>query len=266
MIFISNIIIMNNVEETLQIYLNSKYANRYNSSTSDVDFYFSPFSIPSQYHIHLSVQAAQIPYSFYNVNLRNNTLHFYMNNQQSMISVNIPVGNYNIVNLTSTMNTLLVPYGFTVTYISITNKLSFNNVNGFSFNGSSTILSILGFYSLNNGSFIPTFDTTYTLISNSVVNLQTQQCINICTNFGTNNINSVNGQQSTILASIPINSPPNSIINYNNSSLTNKVNLYSNLFSRINIKLMDQDKNLIDLNNQNYSLTLEFDVVKFTDD
>jgi hypothetical protein len=60
------------VEESLQIYLNSKYANRYNASTSDVDYYFSPFSIPTQYHIHLSVVSAQIPYSFYNVNIRNN--------------------------------------------------------------------------------------------------------------------------------------------------------------------------------------------------
>ena len=43
---------MQNVEETLQIYLNSKYANRYNASTSDIDFYFSPFSIPSQLFHH----------------------------------------------------------------------------------------------------------------------------------------------------------------------------------------------------------------------
>ena len=80
------------------------------------------------------------------------------------------------------------------------------------------------------------------------------------------NVNSVDGQQSTILASIPINAPPYSIINYNNYSLTNKVNLYSNIFSSINIKLLDQDNNLINLNYQNYSLTLQFDIVKFTED
>ena len=87
---------MQDVVETLQIYLNSKYANKSNSSTSDVDYFFSPFSIPTQYHIHLSVQSAQIPYSFYNVNIRNNTLNFYTNNQPTMISISIPIGNYNV--------------------------------------------------------------------------------------------------------------------------------------------------------------------------
>ena len=255
---------MQDVVETLQIYLNSKYANRYNSSTSDVDFYFSPFSIPTQYHIHLSVQSAQIPYSFYNVNIRNNTLNFYINNQQPMRSITIPIGNYTVTTLVSTLNSSLASYNFTVTYLPITNKLSFTNPNNFTFDGSSTILSILGFYT--TGSLVPVNSSPYNLTSNAVVNLQTQQCINICTNFGTSNINSIDGQQSSILASIPINAPPYSTINYSNDSLSNKVNLYSNIFSSINIKLLDQDNNLLDLNYQNYSLTLQFDIVKFTED
>ena len=255
---------MQNVEETLQIYLNSKYANRYNSSTSDIDFYFSPFQIPSQYHIHLSVQSAQIPYSFYNVNIRNNTLNFYVNNQQPMISTSVPIGNYTVTTLVSTLNSLLASYNFTVTYLPITNKISFTNPNSFTFDGSSAIFPIIGFYS--TGSLVPINNSPYNLTSNAVVNLQTQQCINICTNFGTSNINSIDGQQSSILASIPINAPPYGTINYSNYSLTNKVNLYSNLFSSINIKLLDQDNNLLDLNNQHYSLTLQFDIVKFTED
>jgi hypothetical protein len=256
------------VEESLQIYLNSKYANRYNASTSDVDYYFSPFSIPTQYHIHLSVVSAQIPYSFYNVNIRNNTLNFYLNNQPTMISVSVPVGNYNVNTLLTALNTALSSYNFTITYSSLTNKFTFTNTSTFSFYSSSSIFAILGFYSSTSNSLLVSslISGSYTLTSNAVVNLQTQQCVNICTNFCTNNINSVNGQQSTILASIPINCPPYSIINYSNDSTTNKVNLYSNLFASINIKLLDQDNNLIDLNYQNYSLTLQFDIVKFTDD
>jgi len=256
---------MQDVVETLQIYLNSKYANRFNASTSDIDFYFSPISIPSQYDIHLSVQSAQIPYSFYNINNRNNTLNFYRNNQPNMTSVSIPIGNYTVTTLVSTLNTQLTSYNFTVTYQVITNKLLFTNTNTFIFDGSSSILPILGFYN-SIGSLVSTSNSPYSLTSNAVVNLQTQQCVNICTNFCTSNINSINGQQSTILASIPINSPPYGTINYSNYSLTNKVNLYSNLFSSINIKLLDQDNNLIDLNYQNYSLTLQFDIVKFTED
>ena len=254
----------NDVEETLQIYLNSKYASRYNVSTSDVDFYFSPFEIPSQYHIHLSVQSAQIPYSFYNINIRNNTLNFYFNNQPYITSVSIPIGNYTVTTFISALNSSLASYNFTVTYQGITNKLLFSNPYIFCFDVSSTILFILGFDSL--GAIAPITTNPYTLLSNAVLNLQTQQCINICTNFGTSNINSIDGQQSSILASIPINGPPYSMINFNNYSLTNKVNLYSNLFSSINIKLLDQDNNLLDLNSQNYSLTLQFDIVKFTED
>ena len=69
-----------------------------------------------------------------------------------------------------------------------------------------------------------------------------------------------------MLASIPINDPPYSTINNSNDSLSNKVKLYSNIFSSINIKLLDQDNNLLDLNYRNYSLTFQFDIVKFTED
>ena len=55
--------------ESMQIFLNSKNADRYNNGTSDVDFYLKNLEVLSQYYIHLSVKHAVIPYSFYNVNI-----------------------------------------------------------------------------------------------------------------------------------------------------------------------------------------------------
>ena len=62
--------------ESIQITLNSKYASQYiNGSHSSCTFYLPVIEIPVQHHIYLSVQNANIPYSFYNINSSNNSKH-----------------------------------------------------------------------------------------------------------------------------------------------------------------------------------------------
>ena len=101
-----------------------------------------------------------------------------------MISISIPIGNYNVTSLVSTLNSSLASYNFSVIYLPITNKLTFTNTNTFTFDASSSILPIIGFYNLI-GNLVATTNSPYSLTSNAVVNLQTQQCVNICSNFCT---------------------------------------------------------------------------------
>ena len=67
-----------------------------------------------------------------------------------------------------------------------------------------------------------------------------------------------------ILASIPIMSPPYSMIYYQNNS-NYRINLFDNHLSMINIQIKDQAGTLIDFNGIHYSITLQLDVVKFTE-
>jgi hypothetical protein len=90
------------------------------------------------------------------------------------------------------------------------------------------------------------------------------QCICIGSNFQTGNI-SLNGDRNkkSIICSIPLESQPFSLITYKNS--TTKVNLYSNNLAYINIKLLNQDGKLLNLNGKYFSLTLQLDIINFVD-
>jgi hypothetical protein len=64
------------------------------------------------------------------------------------------------------------------------------------------------------------------------------------------------------LCTIPVNTAPNSnIVYYNDNKFT--TNLYSNILNEIEIKLVDQDNMLLDLNGLDWSLTLQLDIVDF---
>ena len=67
-----------------------------------------------------------------------------------------------------------------------------------------------------------------------------------------------------ILCSIPVNVSPFSIIIYQN--LTNfKTNLFSNTLSYVNLKLIDQDGLIIDLNGCHWSCVFQVDIYNYVD-
>src|ERR1017187_896162 len=104
------------VQQSMQIYLDSKQANLYKYGTSSVTFNFQMAEIPDDYHIHASINSACIPVSFYNVNWRNNVLKYSISG--IIYTVIIPVGDYSVTQLTNTLNTLMSGAGFTITYNS----------------------------------------------------------------------------------------------------------------------------------------------------
>jgi hypothetical protein len=93
-----------------------------------------------------------------------------------------------------------------------------------------------------------------------------KQCLCIGSNLQTGNINLSSVQQNyrSIICSIPLDGQPFSLIAYKNPN-NYKVNLYSNNLSVVNIKLLDQNGNLIDLNGKYFSLTLQLDIINFVE-
>jgi len=239
--------------ESFQLHLSSSCADAYNNGlTSDCEFYLPQIEIPSNFHIHVSIENFCMPYSFYNVNLNNNSLTYLENN--TAYTITITNGNHNINSIITELMSKMTR--FTITYNSVTNKMTFvNSLYDFTFSSLSNCLSLLGFSSNLSSS-------SKTLTSDKVVNLCPYRCICIHTNLKTFSINKKYSNNTTLLASIPINSAPNSIIVYENKN-NFKSNTFTNNISNIRIKLTDHDFNTLDLNGQHWTITLQFDIVDF---
>lgn len=93
--------------ENIQIYLNSKRANKYiNSQTSDCMFHLPHINIKKTKQVSISVLHAQIPGSYYNINHKNHTLTYRINSGL-LQTIQFEPSNYNINTLIAHMQTLL---------------------------------------------------------------------------------------------------------------------------------------------------------------
>jgi hypothetical protein len=243
--------------ENFQLHLSSNFADKIcSNNNADTEFYLPLIEIPSQYHLHINVVHASIPFTFYNINSSNNVLNYSI--EGTNYSFIIAQGNYNVVNLKDYLMSNLP--GFIITYSPITNKYTFTqDYYGFSFLNTSTCLNILGFSQqtiTSNGT---------SLTSTQSVNLNPIRCVCICSDLPSSNISLNSKNKNNILCSIPITTQPNSIITYLNHN-NFKINTYANVLSSIRIQLMDQDGNLLNLNGTNWSMTIQFDVIDFVDD
>ena len=256
---------MSNIE-SIQIHLNSKTADKYNAyrSYSDCDFYLPMIEIPNQHTILLSVHSAAIPNTFYNVNYTNNILAYSLKTLDNVITVQpniyIPVGNYNAIQLAKRL-TDLIP-NMTVSYNAITNNMFFqhSSSNFILTPTDSTCFDLIGFTS----DVLYSTSSFQQLTSFKCVNLHPKQYLSIQSNLRTGNINHSNILGGNVLVNIPINTPPYSLITYFNYG-NFKMNLFNNNISYINIRICDQDNNLVDLNSSHWSMCLQLDIVNFVE-
>ena len=241
--------------ETIQIFLNSKTANKhYDGYTSNCLFNLPHIVLPRAKNLYMSVQSASIPYSFYNVDGFNDTL-IYSVNFGSNIAITIPQGNYNTSSLRNYLQSVMT--GFTITYSSLNNNFTFtHSTSDFSFKASSTCMEILGFEEnvIHNS-------TSHILSSTCSINLFTIRNIYIqSNNLMLSNINNATPNNGCILCSIPLTTGQFSVINYlNPNNVRSRIDSIRNL-SSFNISLTDQDGDVLDLNGCHFSLTLQIDI------
>jgi len=240
-----------NAEENIQIFLSSKNATSYNNGlTSDCNFFLPLIELPSQHYIFITVVQASIPYTFYNTSTSNNRFDYSINSVQYHLT--IPIGNYNSFQLIAWIN---ANTQLTATYDIISNKFTFANpTSPFSFLATSTCLDQLGF----SGVFLPALSLT----SDKCVNLLSTSCICLHSNLLTGNYTINDKNDNTILISIPVDSPPYSMITFSNTKGARSC-LYTNTISFVNIRLLDQNNQPIDLNGCHFSLTINIEVVNF---
>jgi len=244
--------------ESIQIYLNSRYATEIiDDNTADCVYYLPVIEIPDGHHIYLSLQTAQIPYSFYSITSVDNVFEFGLVGDPPTIYYIAP-GNYNITQIIDIM-LLTMGANFTITYSTTTSKLLFTHSTSNFTIYANTFNHAIGFSKSTD-----TTSQANILYSRDVVNLNQIRALNIECNFPTGNVNVAQTNNGNILATIPVYVAPFSIITYQNPN-NFRTNLYVNKLDQIQIKITSNDGNLINLNGINYQMTLQLDCIKFTE-
>lgn len=212
---------------------------------------------PEVIYRQISLLNAQIPFSFYNVNYNYNTLGLIFG--ITPISIIIPVGNYNSTNLFSTLTSniqSLTTYIVNFAISNITGRITITSTTNFSISSNSPMNKILGF--LENTTYNSTLvGGTYTLTAPYPLNLLGTKKLQIrSTQLSMNNYSSNNGGLNTLLITIPVNASPFGMIDY--TSISNSLISFSNSsLDEIDISISDaEDNNLINFNNQHWTLTL----------
>lgn len=243
---------MNTTKNTCNLYLNSKQAlTKINNSTSNCIFDFNNLPI-NDGEIYVSVQTAQIPGTYYNIDSINNLLIYSLNGGAN-INLVIPPSNYNVTTLLTYLQTVMT--GFTITFNSANNLYTFTHSSqSFAFKSNSTCFELLGFndnaqYNSSGLSLTSTISVNFFTIRNILI-----ECSNLITVNKTSNINDTN---ASILTSIPVTVSQNSILSYSNVyGLSDKIVSVKN-FASLQIRLLDQDLDLLDLNGGEWSITLQ---------
>ena len=135
---------MNFSEERKLINLNSEFADIYNNGDFLSNIQFQTLGLltedPNIAYCTIAVRNAQLPVSFYTINMNNNVLYYNILTVDYFIT--IPEGNYDAFQLIDELKRqfLLNTHTFTITFNSIDGYLSFSNsTNNFIFLGISPI-------------------------------------------------------------------------------------------------------------------------------
>jgi hypothetical protein len=224
---------------------------------------------------YITLLNAQIPVSFYVIDATNNMLKIYVldpatGNVINQLSVSIPIGNYNSGTLITALNSAFVTAGINLT-------VSINPVNGIltfanssstvdyaiqSNNYGSTLALILGIGNTavinsilieNNSSTILPFPLN--LLGKSKLLINSTNLNNVAyTSFGLG--------FTTTIATVPVNVPPYSLIQYSTAVDQQKNILTNRVLDNIDIQILDTDNRFINFNNVDWSLTIVLSIEK----
>lgn len=236
--------------KTRQFNISSKGANN-GSLKSDVTVNLPDlhFNDPDITNVTFSVDHCEVCNSYYLINDSNDSI--IINNIQYIVNN----GNYNVNNFITALLSV-IPSGFTITYSSITNKLTFNYISNFTINSSSslcTLNTIIGLGNINLTSVSNTLTLPY------VVNFLPIARINFRSNFFKFNNYSSTDNSTDVFLSLQNNAGPIAPIYYVNSTNTNYLITDLNITS-ININVTDDDSNLLDFNNVDWYMTFNINI------
>lgn len=244
--------------ENKLVNLNSENATRMNGDfLSSVQFSFVGLLTddPTVRSVSVSIQNAQFPYSFYNINVYNNVLVVALD-ADPPVTITLTRGNYNantlITELLTKFNDANVKH-FQISISKITGLLTFtnNNHNFTFFSSGSTIFKVLGFNpALDYTSVAQALTAPYPLNLLGTLKMRIASLT-----LSVNTIDSSVGGSLNVLASIPINAGNFGLIMYENTNnISNQLNL--KVLDGFDLEILDDDGNLINFNNAYWTITM----------
>lgn len=251
------------IREKRLISLNSNNSTTYNNGSylSDVSFDF--FSILTKtddiLYIEGGIQSAQIPCSFYNMDITNNVFSYTINT--IAYNIQVPPGNYNYTTLVTQMQTLFTVNGHSFTFslnkasnivtMTLTTAATWNNILP------SSMYYILGF-----NKNVTTVITGNTITFPNLFNLLGQKKLKIfSTNLAIDSVDSVGNATNNLIETLSVNQPGFGMIIYNNVDSTYG-HLRTKYLSTIDIQIKDELGNYINFNNINWTITIVLIIYK----
>lgn len=254
------------------VHINSRDCEKVQGSTSQISLTLSnAISCAEDEEIFVDLLSVSIPFSFYNINYSNKFLNV-RESTSDYFTIQLQEGNYNVLQFINQVTTQLnshSPNGYTyvLTYNKYTNKITFSTPTigaQIAFLFSSGVDHIydmqylLGFYIVKDY----TFSDLTSITSDSTCNMSPLSTIFIHSNLGI--VDSYESNQrniSTIFAKVPINTTPFQFIQY---EPTRNIRSLSNLsvIQTIILWLTDENNFLLDLNNNEWYVSIEFTTMK----
>ena len=224
--------------------MKSKMLFNYQNVLSDDDTVLKSF---------VTVLNAQIPCSFYVINSNNNKLVI-SGPGITTKTIIISNGNYNA-------NTLITELISKITSSGLSMDITINKSNGiltftstgfvnYYFSSSSTILDILG----TNSSKIAS--TNIYICSYPLNLLGVKKLLVRSERLAIHSVSSIDYASTNVLVTIPVDVPPFSMLSYNSQSESNKNLLNIRSINQIDIQIYDENDNLIDFNNLDWTISL----------
>jgi hypothetical protein len=236
------------------ITLNSQDGEKMNGTyLSNIKFNFSGLLQDDIYLVrtYITVLNAQFPVSFYIIDDTNNILYYTQNGSPK--SIVIPIGNYNGNQIVTLLNTSFIANSSSIVsnLNSRTGILSFNITGGETYVllETSTIKKIFGFSSSLTGSSLITLPYQLNLLGKKKLFINSNYLRNSA--FTSKSLSSVQ-----TIATIPVDQPPYSMINYVSVSELEKNILFNRSLDVLDIQVVDEDNNYINFQNIDWSITL----------
>jgi hypothetical protein len=236
------------------ITLNSQDGEKINGTyLSNIRFNFSGLLQDDIYLIrtYITVLNAQIPVSFYIIDDTDNVLYYTENSVPKTIT--IPIGNYNGNQMVSLLNTSFTANSSLVvaSLNSSTGLLSFTITGGvsYTFLDTSTIKKILGFETDITSTTLITLPYQLNLLGKKKIFINSNNLKNSA--FTSKSLSSVQ-----TIASIPVDQPPYSMINYVSVSDLERNIIFNRSLDVLDIQIVDEDNKYINFQNIDWSITL----------
>ncbi len=249
------------------ITLSSSHSERLNGeSLSNVKFNF-PHVHSNHNHIHfntVSIQSAEIPHSFYNVDENHNIVQYRINDAGSLTdyTMTISEGQYNANTFISTFQTLFASDSHgktcTMTLDKITGKFSLTPAtdNNFSISiltSGSTAFRILGLDASQDHTF--SYSVNGTPFSYPCNFLGVTKLKIFSEALASDNLDSAVLGSTNLIDTISVNAPSFGLITFN-SNQHNECIIKRRSIDVIDLQIRDERNNLIDFKNQDWSITL----------